>query len=249
MMPFGDHVWTDAPQCHPALRAGEVHVWRAAIDLSDERLAVLERSLGPDELARSARFRFGHGRRRFIARRGILRMLLGKYLAVPPGQVAYAGDVRGKLRLAAPLDGAGVCFSLAHSNRLALFAFALRREVGIDVESIRPLEDADAIAERHFTRSERMALAGVTGTARLELFFRYWARKEACVKATGEGLARPLTTFDVSYASEQPQFVPALAEAGTGSSWMLQDLASETEYAAALVVSGQDWRIQGLVCS
>jgi 4'-phosphopantetheinyl transferase len=218
----------------------DVEVWCASLDAPDEA-GRAERWLSPDERQRAARFRFDQDRQRFILHRGILRALLGRYLAVHPRELAFMSGPNGKPALASPFAARGLRFNLSHSQNLALYAFALDREVGVDVEAIRPLDDVEGIARRYFSRAENAALERIVPVQRSEAFFNCWTRKEAFLKATGEGLDRPLDSFDVSLAPGEPARLLATGEP-TGA-WSLHDLAPAPGFRAAVAAAGEDWTI------
>ncbi|MCL5995999.1 MAG: 4'-phosphopantetheinyl transferase, partial [Chloroflexi bacterium] len=151
MMAFND-TWR-VPQFPLALEVGDVHVWRADLDQPDAVLGQLESFLSVDEQARANRFHFERDRGRFVAGRGVLRAIIGTYLDVRPEQVMFRYGQRGKPALAMPL-AQGVSgvqgelrFNVSHSHDLALFAFARGQEIGVDLERVRPIVDAEQIAQ------------------------------------------------------------------------------------------------------
>src|SRR5208282_2181592 len=118
-----------------------------------------------------------------------LRVLLGHYLGVAPGGIEFSYGPKGKPRLAAPVD---VRFNISHSGGLALFAFTLDCEIGVDVEHIRPLRDMQEIASRFFCAEEATELMSLPAHGREQAFYLCWTRKEAYLKAVGEGLSEPI---------------------------------------------------------
>lgn len=248
-----DAHWLDTPS-HPILRAGEPHVWRASLDLSAPRLAVLYATLSSDERARAARFHFDRDRNHFIAARGLLRELLGSYVNRAPASLCFAYGQRGKPSLAAPESAASLPiratqsetppqagelrFNLSHSHGLTLFAFARGTELGVDVEHIRLDFATNEIAERFFSPPERAALRALPAAQRAEGFFNCWTRKEAYIKATGDGLSIPLDSFDVTLAPGQPARL--LAVRGTPDAairWSMWALTPASGFVAALLVA------------
>src|SRR5262249_8152166 len=151
----------------------------------------LVRLLSPAELQRAERHRFLDHRRRYAIGHGALRALLGGYAGVDPTRLAFRAGPRGKPYLEHPHD---LYFNLSHSGQLALVAVS-RSEVGVDLEKVRHLESLLDIARRHFSPTEFAVLEGATEDARLDLFYRCWTRKEAYIKAVGEGLAMSLDGF------------------------------------------------------
>jgi 4'-phosphopantetheinyl transferase len=222
----------------------EVHVWRASLDVADDEVRPLEPWLSMEEQQRAARFLFPHDRRRFVVRRAVLRALLGRHLGAPPSRVAFTNGPYGKPALAYPFDNVGLFFSLSHSKDLALFALTYNRAVGVDVEWIRPLSDAIAIARTHFSEGENVALSSLSPGDRTVGFFNCWTRKEAYVKATGEGLSRRLDSFEVSLAPGEPARLLSSANANDGGPWLLRGLTPAPGFVGAVVAAGDQWVVR-----
>jgi 4'-phosphopantetheinyl transferase len=133
---------------------------------------------------------------------------------------------------------------LSHSQSLALYAFTYERDVGIDVEYIRPIAEFEDIAERFFSRQEYTALHALTAEKKLEAFFNCWTRKEAFLKATAVGLAQPLNQFEVSLVPGEPAVLLSVdGDFQKAAPWSLQDLKPAGGYTAALAVRGHNWRL------
>jgi len=216
----------------------EVLVWRATLAWPEAAADRLKQCLSADERDRMERFRFERDRRRYLVGRGLLRSLLGRYLDVVPQDLRFETAAAGKPHLA---SGQGqLQFNLAHSGEYVLIAIADGRAVGIDVEEVRDDFDVGEIAAHFFSPHEQRALEALTGRARIEAFFECWTRKEAYVKARGEGLSLPLDQFDVSLRPGEPALLiatrPDPAEAGR---WELSSLGVADGYKAALAVEGQ----------
>jgi 4'-phosphopantetheinyl transferase len=214
----------------------ELCVWHASLDVepgTERRFVAL---LSPDEHARVARLRFDRDRRRFIAARGILRSILGDRLGAPPSEIRFAHGVHGKPRLADPDAARTIHFSVSHSADNAMFAVA-SCEVGVDIEVLRPLPDASAIAARYFAPRERAALSALPEQHRATAFMQCWTRKEAYIKGLGEGLSHPIDQFEVTAPpGSPPRLVVADAEGTT--SWRLADVSRLPVYAAAVAWNG-----------
>ncbi len=227
------------------LGSDEVHVWRAALDLGASGLQNLEHALSADERARAERFCFWKDRERFIVARGLLRVILGSYLEMEPGQLRFCYGPHGKPTLA---EGSGVdafCFNLSHSQAVALYAITRHREVGVDLERLRPDLEGEQTAERLFSPREIAVLRALPPNLRLEAFFTCWTRKEAYIKARGGGLTLPLDRFDVSLAPGEPAALLSInGDRQEASRWLLQSLAPAPGYLAALAVEGHDLRIK-----
>jgi 4'-phosphopantetheinyl transferase len=195
--------WLTPPRS-PRLSADEVHVWRASLMRREEEMVTLLRSLSEDELRRAYRFRSPRDRARFIAARGILRGILGRYLCTPPERVRFGYNAYGKPELLDEGEGARLRFNLSHAGRVALFAVASEREVGVDVETLREDFACAEVAAQFFSRREVEALAMLTPRPFVRAFYNCWTRKEVYVKARGMGLSLPLDCFDVSLAPDEP---------------------------------------------
>jgi len=219
---------------------GEVRVWLARLDCPAPVLAALDRRLSTEERTRAAAFRFARDRRRFVAARGFLRGVLGRCLEVHPQEVKFAYGSHGKPRLAE--EGSGLRFNLSHSGERAACALCLGSEIGVDVEAVRDLGDADDIAARFFSAAEGAALRRLPANERLEAFFHCWTRKEAYLKALGDGLARPLDGFDVTLLPAEPARLARVAgDEAEAARWSLEQLDPGPGYVGAVAVQGRGW--------
>lgn len=191
--------------------------------------------LSPDELQRAGRFRFDIDRNSYIVSRGTLRSLLGSYLNVPPRQLRFTYSEYGRPSLANETPGSKIDFNVSHSRRVALIAFARGRQIGVDVEYVRRGFGTSEVAERFFSTVERHALRELPHEQRHDAFFRCWTRKEAFIKALGEGLSHPLDQFDVSLAPGSPAVLLATRpDSHEVHRWKLWNIDVPHEYAAAL---------------
>lgn len=235
--------WSTPPQ-HYSLDAAEIHVWRATLDAGSARVDRLAQALSQDEPARAARFHFERDRRRFVVARGLLRTMLGSYLQLPPAALRFVYNEYGKPALAPEHDSA-LQFSLAHSGDRALFAFVHGAEIGVDLESIRTDFDFTQLAEQFFSPQEWAQLHTMPAHLQRAAFFRCWTSKEAYIKARGQGLSLPLTSFSVTLRPDEP---PRIEDASNGTGvaprWTLYDLAPENGYAGALAVQGEGWSLR-----
>jgi 4'-phosphopantetheinyl transferase len=233
-----DH-WSASPAASP-IPPREVHVWRAGLDGSEFVRQHLEATLAPEEIARANRFFFPRDRQHFVAARGILRQLLSGYLGRPPADLEFAYHPRGKPYLLPQPTDVPIAFNVSHSHGLALLAFSLGREIGVDLERVRLNIASDEIASRYFAPREVAELQSLPSEQRPEAFFLCWTRKEAYIKALGEGLQIPLTSFRVSLTPQQPDIL----ESADASRWTLRSLSPAPDYAAALVAEGHDWQLR-----
>lgn len=216
--------------------AGRVDVFAFTLDPPEERLAVLRDTLSADERERAARYRFDVHRRAFEACRGAVREILGGYLAHAPAAVRFQYGPQGKPALQP--DEAPLGFSVSHSGELGLCAVAREGALGVDVEHLRPLDDALAIAERFFSPAERAALRTLQPAALEVAFFTAWTRKEAFIKAVGEGLSYPLADFDVTLLPAEPARLLRIAgDDEAPARWRLAALDPAPGYVAALAAT------------
>ncbi len=228
----------------PALADGEVHVWRAALDPEPVRVREFAGVLSRDERERAGRFLVERDRRRFIVCRGVLRTLLGGYLGVAPRSLRFRYGSHGKPALASGSGKHPLRFNLSHADEIAFFGVTLRREIGIDLEPLRAGFATDEIAERFFSPAEIASLRTLSRTDRPRAFFRCWTRKEAYLKARGDGLSLPLDRFDVSLLPAQPAaLLCAPGDPQEASRWSLSDLPAGPGYVAAIAVQGRGWRL------
>jgi 4'-phosphopantetheinyl transferase len=220
----------------------EVHVWRAGLDLDRSSLSRLQECLSADERARAARFVFAKDRERFIAARSTLRRILGQYLGMPPGSIAFAYSAHGKPFLSDPIARERVSFNLSHCDDVALYAIAAGCEVGVDLERLDREIAVSEIAGQYFCPAEVAAIHAMAPEHRHIAFFVFWCRKEAYVKARGEGLSIPLNEFDVS-SMQRPLRIYDHDRA-SADTWFIHDLSAGSGFAAALAVKGLVSRIR-----
>jgi 4'-phosphopantetheinyl transferase len=209
-----------------------IHVWPVLTSASDATTSELARLLDPHELDRAARFRVEHPRRSFIIARAALRILLGGYIGVPPADVQFKYGAKGKPTLDAP---APIDFNASHSGSLAVFAFTAGCAIGVDVEYCRPLPDIQHIADRFFCAEEAAELMSVPEDQRELAFFQCWTRKEAYIKAIGDGLSAPLDDFRVTLKpGDAARFIHVARDTSIAKDWVLTDLPLAAQYAGAL---------------
>jgi 4'-phosphopantetheinyl transferase len=241
---IADEHWPLPPEGWAACDA-EVHLWLAELEQPEHTLQRLTGVLAGDELVRAQRFRFERDRRHFIVARGVLRSILSRYLQILPEEVQFEYGLRGKPTLATGCGDGRLRFNLSHSHELALYAVTYDRELGVDIECMRPLDDAESIATHFFSAREQKALRDLPTHLKHQGFFNCWTRKEACIKATGEGLYQSLDGFDVSLAPGEPaQLLAVLGKPDEVRRWTLRALQPPAGYAAALAVEGSGWRLR-----
>lgn len=226
-----NHLWLTAPT-NLTLLPDDVHVWRISLERSQSELQALQTTLSSDEIARAQRFYFEQHRQRFIAGRGILRTILGRYLGVEPQAIQFTYELRGKPLLADSFADSGLSFNLSHSENLALCGVSINRKIGIDIEHMRSVSDVEALAERFFAPKEYEVVRSLPPNQQQQVFFRYWTCKEAYLKAIGVGIVQ-LEKVEISLTLEQP------AKLITDQEWSLIELTPGDNYLGAVAIAGQ----------
>ena len=234
--------WEQPPES-PAVTTDDVHVWKASLDRAPEELDGLRRILAPDEQIRADRFRFKKRRDRFIVGRAVLRTILGRYLDQHPNQLRFQYSPYGKPTLSTEVGT--LKFNLSHSHCLALYAVARGREIGVDLEFIRKDINLLGIAKRFFSEREYAELQALPESRQLQTFFECWTRKEAFIKAKGDGFSLPLRQFDVSITPGEPAALLRTEwDPDEAALWSLKSLNPTPGYAGALAVEGRHWNLQ-----
>ena len=223
------------------LAAAEIHVWWTSLRLSSTRLAGCAATLNADERERAARFRFAEHQNLFIAARGILRELLSQYLHQSPAALRFNYAERGKPMLAD--DASGIYFNLAHSADHAVYAVA-RRPVGADLETMERTPDKIALAERICTTREWIAFQALPQMAQTAAFFNCWTRKEALLKATGQGLGGGFKTLELCFRSDATLDERVVVTNVAGQVWSVLSLPLPQPWAGALAATGTNWQWQ-----
>jgi 4'-phosphopantetheinyl transferase len=223
----------------------EVHLWR--IDVSDrpdvlrERLTLLSR----EEIARMEAYHFERHQARFAMRRGALRWILAQYLGADPGRLSFSVSEHGRPQLERSGEREPeLRFNLSHSDDLALIGIVRARDLGVDVEHVRPLPDMDDLARMVFSPAERSEYEALAPDEKPRGFFNGWTRKEAWLKARGVGLAGRLAGFDVTLApARPPRLLRVAGEPDEHRRWRLDACEPMEGYVAAIAVRDEGGRI------
>jgi 4'-phosphopantetheinyl transferase len=220
----------------PRLGQGAVHVWRIDVRRSEEVMRRLRATLTRDEEERAARFRFDRDRGSFECTRGALRILTGAYLGIDPADVRFDYDAKGKP------STKGLSFNVSHAGDLAVAAFARCGRVGVDVEVMDAAVELRTLARRFFSEPENAVLEELEGDALVRGFYACWTRKEAFVKAVGEGVS---LLERVEVAVHGPARVLSVdGDVGAAAGWSMADLAAGEGYAGAVVADGADVAVE-----
>jgi len=227
-----------------SLPEDEAQLWRVDLEAVGADESLWQRTLSSDELDRASRFHFPRDRQRFASSRSLLRILLAGFLATDPAAVSFSYSEKGKPLLGPAHAGSNVKFNISHSGGITLLAFTRGREIGVDVEQVRSDFDVQAIARRFFSSKEQRQLADLPPEKNVDAFFRCWTRKEAYIKAVGDGLSLPLNQFDVSLETgEANALLATRPDASEAGHWLLQEVPGGPGYIAALCVHGQDCKL------
>jgi 4'-phosphopantetheinyl transferase len=225
------------------LSTKEIHLWRANLNWSTDDVARMQQMLSWEERSRADRFYNAVDRTRFIIGRSLTRTLLGHNLGVAAHRVMFEYGSAGKPHLAAHLrQDIPFNFNVSHSGNIVLVALGYCRALGVDVEQICNHFETDEIAKRYFSEHERRCLAMLPTDLRHDAFFACWTRKEAYVKARGDGLGLPLDCFDVAFLpGEAPRLVDVRPP--DSRSWSFYDIDCGASYRAALAIEGADHKL------
>jgi len=215
------------------MKVGSVDIWTARLDLSDVELPVCLSLLSSEEKQRTNRYRSFTDARRFAISRAFLRSVLAGYVEQSPGALRFEYSEYGKPLLH---ERAGFEFNLSHAGELAVLAVTTVAPIGVDVELVRTIPDLLPIANSLFSSIEYDEIESKCANCRLRAFLNCWTRKEAIVKALGEGLSIPLNLFSVSVECERPRVLSAVAP--IGMNWTLWNLNCPDSHVGAIAIAG-----------
>ncbi|MGB7518951.1 MAG: 4'-phosphopantetheinyl transferase superfamily protein [Spirulinaceae cyanobacterium] len=224
--------WQPVPE-KLVLSDGTLDIWRFSLTQPSFKIQELAQLLCPEEQHRAERFYFQKDRLCFIACRGMLRKILGAYLEVEPSQLQFSYRKRGKPYL----KGEQIHFNLSHSQNLALYAVTKNFSVGVDVEGFNQTKPVEQIAQRFFSPREQDVMNRLLPREKRQAFFRAWTRKEAYLKATGEGLGGGLEQVEVSLLPEEPANLINIP------GWFLEDIQLGENYFGAVAAGGEVMRV------
>ncbi len=227
------------PPALPVLKSDEVHVWCAVLDQPARAFRECEQTLSSDEHVRALQIPSLLYRHRFIAARGLMRMILSRYVGAAPQNLFFSYSRRGKPFLSPESGGGWIDFSLTYSNSLALCAVTCKREIGIDLEHLRQIEKAALIASQFFSARENRDLRRLAPELRLEAFLNCWTRKGAYFKALGLGISECAAQVEVSLKPNHPSCLLSIAgDKDSAAHWIIRSLSPAPGYVGALAVYG-----------
>ena len=222
-----------------------IDVWRLWLDSSEASTRELPGMLAPDEVIHAERFHFLRDRLRFIGCRTALRSILGRYLQLAPAEIRFRYETNGKPEITDVQNSSGLRFNVSHSAGLAVIGVSSGRAVGVDIEKVSPKPECLEIARRFFSERENQALLALSVGERQRAFFACWTRKEAFLKATGEGLSYSLSEFSVSVAPDGPATIQELkADPNAVLGWSLANLRPDDGYVGTLAFEAAPCHIE-----
>ncbi|MEB3309365.1 MAG: 4'-phosphopantetheinyl transferase superfamily protein [Snowella sp.] len=230
---FSDSAWSLSEQ--------QVQVWWFELNPPDSFVEPLVALLSEDEITRANRYQFPHLRTRYQVAHGILRILLGNYLNLHPQHIEFIYSDRGKPQLAAHCNPLNLQFNLSHSDNLALVGIGYNQRLGVDVECLRSLKNAELLAQRFFSPTEAKLFKPVNPQTQEQIFFQLWTAKEAYLKATGEGIAGGLDQVEIGLTPLR--FLKCPQSPNPDPQWALQSFSIEPDgknyYLGAIAVEGK----------
>jgi len=217
--------------------ANDIEIVVASLDVPACDVDIASEVLSVDERRRADRFVFKPDRNRYIVARAQLRKLLGDRLQVSPESIEFCYGEYGKPALANQLTGQPLYFNVSHSDDVAVYAFSRSRELGVDVEAIADMSDRDEVAAHCFSNQEIRKYKQLDDSDKPLGFFNCWTRKEAFVKALGDGLQCPLNSFDVTLSPGEPAEILRIGEhTGRECGWKLFSFAPLPGFVGAVAV-------------
>lgn len=237
-------IWHKTP-ANLELSEKHIDIWRTALDLPQQQIDDYRSLLSADEVSRANRFKVDRKYREYIISRGLLRRVLGNTLNRDPATLVFAYTEHDQPVLASSRNGPPVCFNVSHSHELTLIALTLKNPIGIDVEYVRHNVEFKKLAKRFFSIQEARDLETYTDIGVPQAFFSCWTRKEAFVKALGDGIAFGLNEFSVSVSPfDDAVTLTTHWDRDEAKNWSLLNLPAGPEYIAALAVNGHDFEIR-----
>ncbi|MDQ3021351.1 MAG: 4'-phosphopantetheinyl transferase superfamily protein [Bacteroidota bacterium] len=219
--------------------ANEIHIFQSTLEKTSAEIKNSETILSNDELTKAYRYKFEADKNNYVVCRALLRSVLSEYLSIPAAHITFFYSEKGKPYI----NNSSIKFNLAHSNNYTVFAFVFEEEVGIDIEYQRELRDALTIAKRYFSKSEVEEFENINSEKIKNAFFYCWTRKEAFLKAVGEGLSYPLADFSVTLKPGNPKIMWIKKKPDEIKKWSLHDIKVRENYISSLAIKSNDMKI------
>jgi len=218
----------------------EIHIYRSSLETTSDKIKDYESFLSADELYKANRYKFEKDRFHYITGRALLRNILSRYLNQFPGEIVFSYSDKGKPFI----KDTEVKFNLAHSGGRAVYAVANNMDIGIDIEFMRELPDALQIAKRFFSEKEVVEFSEIREDDIRTAFFNCWTRKEAFIKAVGEGLSYPLKDFSVTLKpGDKPEILWIKDKAEEVKYWSLINIDTDENYISSLAVKAENVKV------
>lgn len=222
------------------MNTDEFHVWHIDIPVLKKQLYSLQELLSKDEIDRSNKFHFEKDRHKFTIVRGMLRKILASYLFINPQSIEFQYNEYGKPFL----ESMPLHFNVSHSADFALCIVGSHFPVGIDIEHVHPIDDIEDIAAQFFSSNEFLKLKSLPEREKVPAFYRCWTRKEAFIKAIGNGLSYPLNEFEVSLLPDEAAKIYSVqGSEAQASRWSLLSVSAPEGYEAACVIEGNSKKL------
>jgi 4'-phosphopantetheinyl transferase len=232
-------IWPAAPP-QVRLKTGEVHLWLLNLRDFAGQLSRLHSLLSTHELARAARYHFPADRDAYITRHGVLRLILGRYLQQAPAAVEFRYSARGKPETTAD----NLHFNDSHSGDFVLYGVTAACPLGVDIEKVKPIPDFEEIAANYFSPREVETMRALAAEMRMQAFYAAWTRKEAFLKATGEGIAENLPRVEVTLKpEEQPEILAVPGDPFARAAWKLKTFRPAPGYLGAAAFRHSDLKL------
>lgn len=234
----------ESPENRPGPLGKDVHVWLADMSTGSHRIDFFAALLSPDETARAERFVFEKDRKKYTIARGILRLLLADYTRMVPREILIGQKEKGKPFLMSSCDYP-LKFNLSHAGDYAIYGFSENRELGIDIEQFKPMLDREQIVSRFFSKEEVEAYFRLPEKDRVRAFFSCWTRKEAFIKAIGDGLHYSLDSFSVPVEPDVLSDMEILVGGLKEEKWSMHDIPlAHDHYVSSIAIEGKGYQIK-----
>lgn len=235
------------PSSNLVLPDDEIHLWRVDLNFSNQYIEQLEATLSEDEKQRANRFKFAHHKKHFIAARGILRQLLGRYIQSPGEKIDFIYNSRGKPELSSCFSDYNLKFNISHSQSLALYSFNYEKKIGIDLEYLRDNIDYKTLAQRFFCDREFKLINNCAMEQQQQRFYQLWTAKEAYLKATGEGLSGGLENLEIKLNREGHIYLHSIKnQEKLAQCWSLYNFIPENNFIATVACFGKKKNLKAI---